>query len=64
MENRRKNGGLSDEQVDQITKAILERIYAQIGKSLVAKFLWACGTGLIALASWFAGTQSFKFPPH
>lgn len=32
-----------------------ERMYAKIGRSLVAKILYTIGTGCIALAAWVAG---------
>jgi len=62
LPERRKYGGLTEKQVDQIIEAILERIYIQLGKSLVAKFLWLAGSALIALAAWFVGAKGIKFP--
>jgi len=62
LPERRKYGGLTEKQVDQIIDAILERVYIQLGKSLVAKLLWLVGTTLIALAAWFVGAKGIKFP--
>ena len=30
----------------------LEKVYADVGKSLVKKFLWACGLVVITVAVW------------
>ena len=54
QEERRKNAGLTDEQIDAIREAILRSIYEDIGRSIVKKILWTAGTVLFALYSWFA----------
>ena len=62
--DRRKNGGLSDDQVEAIKDAILASIYQEIGKSIVRKAVWAGGVILAALLAWLAGAGhiSFKVP--
>jgi hypothetical protein len=54
MENRRKNGGLTPEQVEQIKAAVLASIYEEIGRSIVSKSLWILGT-LVALGLTYLG---------
>lgn len=49
---RRKNGGLSDQQIDAIRDAILASVYEDIGRSLVKKVLWLVGTVFIGLLAW------------
>jgi hypothetical protein len=62
-ENRRKNGGLSDEQVEAVKNAILESIYKEIGRSVVKWGLWVGGSILLALGGWLAGAgHIFKIP--
>ena len=51
-EERRKHGGLSDEQVEKIKDAILASIYEDIGRSVVKKFLWAIGAAVVAFVLW------------
>jgi hypothetical protein len=58
---RRKNGGLTDEQVDVIREAILRSIYEDIGRSIVKKVLWALGAVLFALLAW-AGYHGYTPP--
>ena len=53
-EERRKNSGLTNEQVEAIREAILRSIYEDIGRSIVKKILWAGGAVLFALYSWAA----------
>jgi hypothetical protein len=45
-ENRRQ---LSQEEVDIIAGQILEKIYADIGKSVVKKILWLAGAIVVAV---------------
>lgn len=49
---RRKNAGLSDEQIAQIREAILASVYEDIGRSLVRKVVWALGAVFAALLTW------------
>lgn len=56
----RRAAVLSEEQIELIaeraaTKA-LERVYAQIGKSVVTKALWMVGAAVLALAAWLKGS--------
>jgi hypothetical protein len=59
---RRKNGGLTDEQVEAIKQAILDSIYQEIGKSLVRKAVWAIGILITAAFAWLAGAGHIKIP--
>ena len=58
---RRKNGGLTDEQIEAIREAILASIYEEIGRSVVKKVLWAGGVVLLTLLGW-AGWKGY-IPP-
>lgn len=40
---------LSDEEIEAIKDQLLESIYADIGKSIVKKFLWVTGSLVAAL---------------
>ena len=53
-DERRNNGGLTDEQVEAIKEAILASIYEEIGRSIVKKILWAGGAVFAALLAWLA----------
>ena len=57
---RRKNGGLTDEQVEAIKQAILDSVYQEIGKSLVSKLLWAGGAVALAVVSWLHGSGAIR----
>ena len=59
-EERRKNGGLTDEQVDEIREAILASIYEDIGRSIVKKVLWAAGAIGLAFISWLGFSNHVK----
>ena len=61
-EERRKNGGFTDEQIAAIKDAILASIYQEIGKSLVRKVLWIGGAILLAIFTWRAGEGHIKIP--
>jgi hypothetical protein len=61
-EERRKNGGFTDEQIAAIKDAILASIYQEIGKSLVRKVLWIGGTIILAIFTWLAGAGHIKIP--
>lgn len=62
----RKYGGLSDDQFrrlkDELLKEVFTEIYAEIGRSIVSRFLWACGVVLTAVLTYlgFTGKISFK----
>ena len=51
-EERRKNSGLTDEQVDQIKEQILASVYEDIGRSLVKKAIWLLGALFAAMLTW------------
>ena len=51
---RRKNAGLSDEQIEAIREAILASVYEDIGRSLVKKAIWVLGAVFAALLTWLA----------
>ena len=53
--DRRKNGGLTDEQVEAIKQAILDSVYQDIGRSLVKKAIWAIGVIILAALAWLHG---------
>ena len=63
IEDRRKNGGLTDEQIEKIKQAILDSIYQEIGKSLVRKLVWTVGAIILAGAAWLHGAGWIKLPP-
>ena len=56
----RRSGTLSDEQIEQIAERAaekaLEKVYAQIGKSIVHKFLWLVGAASLAVLAWLKGS--------
>lgn len=56
---RRKPVVISDEQVEAIAERAaeiaLEKVYTQVGKSVISKIMWIFGTTAIALAVWLAG---------
>ena len=49
---KRKNCGLSDEQIELIREAVLASVYEDIGRSLVRKVIWAIGAVFTALLAW------------
>lgn len=59
-EERRANSGLTPEQIEAIKDAVLASVYADIGRSLVKKLLWAAGAVLLALLAWLGGSGHFK----
>lgn len=44
--NRR---GLTQEELDNIKEQLLESIYADIGRSIIKRFLWVVGTVVFAV---------------
>ena len=50
---------LTEAQIEAIAEraaeVALERVYTQIGRSVVNKVLWLVGAGALALAAWFHG---------
>jgi hypothetical protein len=57
---RRATTLLSEEQLNEIAERAadraLEKVYAQIGKSVVTKLLWVIGTTTLAIAAWLKGS--------
>ena len=56
----RRISGLSAEQIEAIKEAILASVYADIGRSLVSKVLWAIGAVLVALLAWLSAKGYVK----
>jgi len=50
-ESRRR---LSDQEIEEIKKQLLDSIYADIGKSVIKKVLWVGGIVLLAVFAWLA----------
>ena len=59
-EERRADGGLTDEQIEVIKERVLASVYEDIGRSLVKKILWALGAVLAALLAWLAAKGYVK----
>lgn len=57
---RRTGPSLTEEQIDLIAERAaeraLEKVYAQIGKSIVQKFLWLVGAASLAVLAWMKGS--------
>ena len=51
-EERRKNAGLSQEQLEAIKEHVLASVYEDIGRSLVKKALWGVGAVFVAVLTW------------
>lgn len=53
---------LTDEQIDQIAEraaeVALNRVYTEVGKSVLKKLSWLVGCAVIGLAMWLAGNHS------
>lgn len=63
-EDRRASPILTDEQINIIAEraaeVALERVYTQIGKSVVSKILWVFGSAGLAVAAWLNGAGQLK----
>jgi hypothetical protein len=63
-EGPERRSGLSDEDVERIAERAaekaLERVYTQIGKSIVHKFLWLIGAASLAVLAWLNGSGHLK----
>lgn len=57
---RRKNRGLSDEELHTIKEQLLASIYEDIGRSVVKKALWIIGACVLAGAAWLAAKGYIK----
>ena len=55
-EERRKNGGLTQDQIDAIKEAVLASVYEEIGRSIVKKVLWALGAISLTGIAWLVGS--------
>jgi hypothetical protein len=67
-EDRRRNGGLTDEQFqalktklkaelgDELYKEFWDDVAIHVGRGVIAKGLYLLGTALIALAAWLHGS--------
>lgn len=63
MEAKNVAAQLTAEQIEAIAEraaeVALERVYTQIGKSVVNKFLWVVGAAGLAVAAWLNGAGHF-----
>lgn len=63
-EERRRNSGLSDEQVETIaTRAAeiaLEKVYSEVGKGVVKRIAWIAGVVVISVFLLMAGKGWIK----
>jgi hypothetical protein len=57
---------LTDEQIDAIAEKAaakaLEKVYTEVGKSVVTKLMWIVGVGAIALLYWLASIGELPKP--
>lgn len=54
---RRKNAGLSEEQLEAIKEAVLASVYEDIGRSVVKRLLWAIGAICVAVLTWLGANH-------
>lgn len=59
-EERRKSGGLSEDEIESIKERVLASVYADIGRSVVKKFLWVGGVVLLGLLTWLGVNGHLK----
>ena len=63
-EERRAHPTLSDDQIERIAEraaeVALERVYTQIGKSVVSKVLWLLEAARLAVVAWMKGAGHLK----
>ena len=63
-EERRAHPTLSDDQIERIAEraaeVALERVYTQIGKSVVSKVLWLLVAASLAVVAWMNGAGHLK----
>ena len=56
---RRASFPLTEEQLEDLAERAasraLEKVYAQIGKSVISKFLWVVGSAALAALAYFKG---------
>ena len=57
-----KEIALTDSQIEAIAEraaeVALNKVYAEVGKSVLKKLAWLTGAAVIGLALWLAGNQS------
>jgi hypothetical protein len=65
--DRREGRTLSNEEIDAIAERAaelaLEKVYADIGKSVVRRFLWIVGAAAVAIAAWAHGAGYINLVP-
>lgn len=58
-QERRASPHLTEEQIEAIAERAAERalqkVYAEIGKSVVSRLLWVAGAAVLAVAAWLKG---------
>lgn len=63
-QNRRTNPPLTEEQIEDIAQraatVALERVYSQIGRSVLSKLMWLVGAASLAALAWLNGAGHFK----
>lgn len=63
---RRHPTVLTDEQMDAIAEKAaakaLEKVYAEVGKSIVHKLLWIVGVAAVGLVMFLSGKGVIKLP--
>jgi hypothetical protein len=61
---RRKFGGLTDEEIDHIAEKAaekaFEKVYLQVGKSVLAKLAWMLGAAVVGLFILLGGGTHFS----
>lgn len=58
-----KRKPLTDEEVETIKEQLLESIYADIGKSIVKKFLWVAGAVVVGAFTALTALGNIKLGP-
>lgn len=64
MANPNAHPPLTPDQIEAIAEraaeVALEKVYTQIGKSVVSKVLWLAGAATLAVAAWLNGAGHWK----
>ena len=62
MSNEQQNIPLTDAQIEAIAEraaqVALNKVYADVGKSVLKRLAWLTGVAVIGLALWLAGNGS------
>lgn len=53
----RRQNVLSHSEMEALKEQLLESIYADVGKSIISKFLWVGGAILLAVLAWLTGSK-------